>query len=284
MVPLIILGVSIDGAPPLRFVLDTGGQNVLTPRVAQQLGIRTYGTVRVQGEGASSASSSFAWVDRMQLGGATLRHQSFLVLPLSGILPDIDGIVGAELLSRFVARIDYRANTVELAQVAPQSWFSGSVNTPIAFTDTEPTLPGAVNGVVGIFTLDTGAAASLVLNAPFSQSNGLFERYRRNSSSTLSGIGGTLHLTNVTLGQFDLGRCSLYDVPATLAHTGGGVFASSSIAGSVGQRLLRAFDRWSSTTRALRSRLDPGTSPHALLGELKASPEQLVPILLGYAK
>lgn len=240
--PLIVFTVSIDGSRPLRFVLDTGGQNVLTPRAAEQLGIRTYGSVQVQGEGAGSASSSFAWVDRMQLGGATLRHQSFLVLPFSDILPDIDGIVGAELLSRFVTRIDFRSSTVELAQAAPQSWSFDAVETPIAFSDTAPTLAGAVGGITGIFTLDTGEAGSLVLNAPFSQSSGLLDRYRRNSASTLNGGGGSVQVTNVTLGQFELGRCSLYDVPATLAHAGGGASASTSIAGVVGQRLLRAFD------------------------------------------
>jgi hypothetical protein len=239
---LTIMGVSFDGSRPLRLLLDSGGQNVLTPSAAQQLGLRTYGSVQVGGAGAGTISASFAWVNRMQIGDATLQHQPFLILPLAGILPDIDGIVGAELLSRFVTRIDFRSNTVEFAKVAPPSWTLDSVGTPIAFSDTAPTLAGAVDGFPGTFLLDTGAAGSVDINAPFSLRNGLFERYRGNNASGLNGVGGNVQVTNVTIGQFELGRCFLTRVPATLAHAGGGASASSSIAGVVGQILLRKFD------------------------------------------
>ena len=114
-IPLVVIIARLNGGAPLRFLLDTGGQNIISPRAAKRLGIAAAGAAQVGGAGSGTVPFKFAWVDRVRIGDAVMRHQPFMILSLDDVLPDIDGIVGAELLSRFTARFDFKSSTLQLA-------------------------------------------------------------------------------------------------------------------------------------------------------------------------
>lgn len=62
--------------------------------------------------GSASATSGFATIKTLQVGDALIRDQVFLVLPITkgaGMangMP-VDGLIGYEVLSRFVTTFDY---------------------------------------------------------------------------------------------------------------------------------------------------------------------------------
>src|SRR6185312_15458308 len=103
----IVVNISINGNEALPFLLDTGGQNYLTPRAAELLQLKGAGNFAISGGGAQQENIQFAKVAEMRLGPLQMRDQLFIVGELPafiqdrGKLPPIAGLVGYELLRRF---------------------------------------------------------------------------------------------------------------------------------------------------------------------------------------
>jgi hypothetical protein len=180
-----------------------------------------------------------------------------MILSLDGILPDIDGLVGAELLSRFTARFDFKRSTLSLARTAPQSWLDGTTS-PIAFILNVPDMAGSVDGFPGRFTLDTGADGALDINAPFAAKNELYARYHAKPNSEIAGIGGGVRVANITVQKLSLGNSTVANVQSSLAYPApNSVSDDPTVAGNIGELVLR---RWSTMVlnyRALSITLSP---------------------------
>jgi predicted aspartyl protease len=240
--PFVVVVASVNGSAPLRFLLDTGGQNILTPRVAKRLGIVPAGTASVGGAGSGTVPYAFAWVKNVRIGDAVMQHQPFMILSLDDLLPDIDGIVGAELLSRFTGRFDFKAGTLSLARTAPQSWLDGTTS-PIAFILKVPDMAGSVDGFPGRFTLDTGADGALDINAPFAAKNELYARYHAKPNAEIAGVGGGVRVANITVQKLSLGNSTVANVQSSLAYPApNSVSDDPTVAGNIGELVLR---RWS---------------------------------------
>jgi hypothetical protein len=123
----VIVDVVVNGVPA-RAIFDTGGRTVLTPELAQRLGLETSGNVRAGGAGAGSVAASFAQLKSLALGSIVLTDQPAIVIPLPrGITHatarPVEMIVGYEVIRKFVTTIDYPKNMLRLvpteAYVAP---------------------------------------------------------------------------------------------------------------------------------------------------------------------
>ncbi|HEY7993981.1 MAG TPA: retropepsin-like aspartic protease, partial [Candidatus Eremiobacteraceae bacterium] len=172
----IIIPVRIDDGPVMHFILDTGGQNVLTTASVKRLGLHTIGHGTVGGAGAGVIPTAFLTVRSVRIGGAEMRDQPFIVID-SSVLGGIDGIVGFELLSRFAARIDYRTNTLTLASSLPQTWVEGVEPTPFVFRSRAPQIEGSIDAFPGSLVVDTGNSGVLDVNAPFAKAHDLWTYY-----------------------------------------------------------------------------------------------------------
>jgi len=202
----------------------------------------TRGSVNVGGTGADSVSASFTTVDELDIGDAYMKQQSFMVLPLGGLLPGIDGIVGAELLSRFATQFDFDRRMMSLAPVPPALWSKDAVVSQIGFAKNMPDSPAAIDSMPGRFTLDTGAVGSVDVNEPFANANHLYTRYATGAKpGHVTGIGGTVQTARITLANFSLGRLTVRSVPATLAYASGGVTSDPTIAGNIGEIFFQRF-------------------------------------------
>ncbi|MDB5026860.1 MAG: hypothetical protein JWO66_549 [Candidatus Eremiobacteraeota bacterium] len=91
--PIPVIGVSVNGGAPLRFVLDTGGQNAITPDAARRAGMELVGEGTVGGAGAGLAKIHYASARSVRVGRAEMRDQPFVVIDFGQNAP-IDGIVG----------------------------------------------------------------------------------------------------------------------------------------------------------------------------------------------
>ncbi len=67
----------------IRFVLDSGGDYIVTPEVAAALQARSSGAMQLQGVGSATEGAAFAPVGSLADGNAVVRNQYTLVLPIA---------------------------------------------------------------------------------------------------------------------------------------------------------------------------------------------------------
>src|SRR5580658_2454929 len=116
----VIVNAMINGQGPFGFILDTGGHDILTPEAAKSIGLVLEGAGSSGGSGEGRVSEKYARVSRVDIGGMTMRDQTFTVLPMSyatveqGPRPPLAGILGLEVFERFAVRLDYLGKTLTL--------------------------------------------------------------------------------------------------------------------------------------------------------------------------
>lgn len=236
-----VIPVSVNGSAPLRFVLDTGGQNVISPDAARRVGLEALGEGTVGGAGAALAKIRYATAHSVRVGGAEMRDQPFVVLDFGRIAP-IDGIVGYELFARFAARIDLQRGRVDLARDA-RSLSATGVAVPMAFDERQPQVEGALDGIPGTMTIDTGSGSSIDVNTPFVVAHDLRTRYHAAVEGyPISGVGGAVHAYFAHANELRLGDVRVRDVNLLLTDARAGAEANPTIAANVGDQVLRRFN------------------------------------------
>lgn len=168
----VYVDVMLNGKGPFHFILDTGGANVIDPSVVKELGVVSGGSSQVTGVGSVSSESSFAVVKRLQIGNALITHQVFIVLPIARSLGmahgmPMDGVIGYEVLSRFVTTFEYSNKKVVFHMPGSYTRPLGATVIPIVHYGTQPQFACIIDGVPTTCTLDTGARQSISLFSPF---------------------------------------------------------------------------------------------------------------------
>lgn len=227
----------VDGRP-LTLLLDTGGVNLLTPKVAAALGLEA------SAEGGAALSEVRA--RNLELGAFALSEPLFYVADL-GRLPEIegvafDGLIGHEVFKDLVVTIDYAARRITLTKPAAFVAPAEAARLPFELADRMPLIDGEVDGMKGRFTLDTGARSSVTLSAPFVMEHGLLLRYpRRHETTTGWGLGGPTRAYATRAGWLKLGplevKAPVLELSSAVATAGSDRY----IAGSVGGGALRRF-------------------------------------------
>jgi hypothetical protein len=243
----VYLDVMLNGMGPYHFAFDTGGANVVDSNVAKEIGAMGSGSAQMNGVGGSSESTSFATTRTLQIGNATLRNQVFLVLPIRkgfGITlgVPIDGVIGYEVLSRFVTTFDYADNRVVLqlpgAYVAPP----GASIVPIELYGTQPQFACAIEGVPATCTLDTGARDSVSLFTPFLKAHpNVIPANVSAPGIDGFGVGGASIGRLGRIQTFAFGGFTIHDVVGDYTDQSEGGFAMPFIGANVGGGIWKRF-------------------------------------------
>jgi hypothetical protein len=238
--------VTLNGQGPFRMVCDTGGVNLVSPEVAQRLGLEPEGTIQARGAGEASQDVSLVKVKSLQLGAATLENQLFVVFPLGGFTKisgaPFDGLVGYEVFKRFVVTLDYDRRQLELTQPSAFAYDGPGPVVPFEFKGRVPQVDGEIDGLEGKSTSDTGSRVSLDLLGPFVEKNGLRAKYAPTVEGVTGwGVGGPVRaqVTRATL--LELGSVSIPAPVTMLSRQKAGVFADAYVAGNVGAGVLKRF-------------------------------------------
>ncbi|HEX3467223.1 MAG TPA: pepsin/retropepsin-like aspartic protease family protein [Candidatus Elarobacter sp.] len=236
------LNVSVNGGAPLRFALDTGGQNVISPDAARKLGMEIVGNGTVGGAGAGLAKIQYAWARTVAVGSAQMRDQPFLVLDLGKGIP-FDGIVGYELLARFAVRLDFAHERYAIAADAHALGDQPGTDVPMVFDDRQPQVDGVLDGIPGAVTIDTGSASALDVNAPFAIAHDLRTKYHAvDAGSPIAGVGGPVHAYLAKAEELELGAVRFTGVPLLLTDATAGAEANPTVAANVGDQVLRRYN------------------------------------------
>jgi hypothetical protein len=240
----VYLDVMLNGKGPYRFIFDTGGANVVDPAVAREVGAAAAGSAQGSGVGAATETVAFAPVASLRIGKAEVRDQIFAVLPVragfgvGGSAP-VDGLIGAEVLARYVTVFDYARGRVifKLPGAA-----SAGTSVPFVFAGTQPEIPCAIDRIAGQCTIDTGSRSSLDLLAPFSAANPSVVSAGATAPG-LNGFGvgggdvGRLgRLTSLQIGPFEL-----KNLVAGFSTATAGAFAVPGIEANIGGGALKRF-------------------------------------------
>ena len=237
----IFVSIKINGQGPFPAAFDTGGLYVISPALAKGLHLTPHGALRAGGFGEGSVRAAMAEADSVQIGGLTLLHPTFAVMDM-GSLP-ITAMIGAEVLRRFIVRVDYDTHLLTLSRPDTFVYRGQGIVLPLHLHGHIPAVNGSVDGIQGLFTLDTGSGNGMDLFAPFVAAHDLRRKYAAGFTDAQGmGVGGVMQGQSVHFQTLTLGAAALRNVSATLSASQGGVASDPDIAGNVGEEVLKQFN------------------------------------------
>ena len=243
----IVVNISLNGRAAQPFLLDTGGQNYLTPRAAELFGIKGGGNFAISGGGAQQENIQFARVEEMRLGPLKMSDQLFIVGELPafiqdrGKLPPLAGLVGYELLRRFPATFNYQDRVLTFhkpGSTVPAS--ADAQNLPLYFEGHGPYVRAEIDGVHGYFGIDTGDRSVTTLFAPFYNAHH-FPVLQPPLEKRQGGVGGLQKALLTRVGDMSFGAWRIPHPLVNLNFAAQGAFASALDAGNIGYEILRKF-------------------------------------------
>lgn len=244
----VYVDVMLNGKGPYHMIFDTGGANVIDPAVAQEIGAFGKGSVQGSGVGAKTESFSFAKVDSLQVGDAVLRKQLFVVAPVRagfGISAgrSADGLIGWEVLARYVTTFDYADKRIVLATPGADAAPDGAHVVPFVFNGTQPQIPCGIDGIASECTIDTGARDTMTFYAPYLAEHPQVQPATLTAEGVSGfGVGGASSGRLGRLQTFSIDDLTLRDLVAGFSSATRGAFANPFTAANLGGNLLRRFN------------------------------------------
>jgi hypothetical protein len=238
----------VNGVGPYSFILDSGsGLSVVGSDVARELGLSRAGQLPAFGAGGHDIGS-FITLDSISIGNVVISDIVAGELDLTALnrfaLEPIDGILGYDLFSRFVIRIEYYDSLLTIFLPDDASVPGGSDTLDLQFEHNHPMVEAVMNdSISGRFRIDTGSMNYLDLYTHVVRRHKLIEE----SPSTVAdvkirGLGGqTMELTLGRLRSFTLGKTTMRDLPCGFSTADSGLFAVEGIDGNIGGGLLAKF-------------------------------------------
>jgi hypothetical protein len=155
---------------------------------------------------------------------------------------DCAGIIGFNVLGRFVNRIDYDGRLLTFHDPKAFRYEGNGAKVPFRLAGFIPVVPMTIDGrYSGEFRLDVGSGSTVDLHSPFVKQHGLVEKAKRSVEVLGGGFGGTFSSRLTRVGSMQLGPYTWKDAVVSL-HTGEqGMLSSADYAGNVGNRILDRF-------------------------------------------
>lgn len=238
----ILVDSMINGKPAL-LVFDTGGANYLSTDWAPDFNVHPSGGVNLSGVGETSSQGGYAKVDRIALGGAALRNETIVVGPSffptsNGKRADAAGLTGYEFLAEYVTTLDYPGQQLHFSTALPKE--PHALRVPFYNDGSHMYVRAKVDGVDGLFGLDTGDGGNLTIFPAFASRNAIQGASGAVAASG-GGMGGDVKSQPGVLKRFSLGGLNFDRLPVSFSHQKTGAFGSKSLAGNLGGGVLQCF-------------------------------------------
>ncbi|MFY9720035.1 MAG: aspartyl protease family protein, partial [Candidatus Cybelea sp.] len=243
----VYLDVMLNGKGPYRFIFDSGGSNIVDPAVAKEIGALGSGLAQGNGVGSQTVSISFARVAKLQVGDAVLTDQIFAVAPtrqgfgISAGRP-VDGLIGWEVLARYVTTFDYAGSRVVLSMPASTQPPAGGHVVPFVLYGTQPQIACTIDGIPGECTIDTGARDTISFMTPF------LAAHPQVAPATMTavgvdgfGVGGPAMGRLGRLQTVGIDDLQLTNLVADYPEQNTGALTAPFVAANIGGNLLRRF-------------------------------------------
>jgi hypothetical protein len=243
------LPVSVNGNAPVPFILDTGaGTSSLDADYASTLGILGEGGGKAMGA-AGSVQIKVAKDVALRIGEIDHRANRAPLLPLGPVSlragRPVSGVLGHDLLARFITEFDYAAPTVTFHDPATFQPPNGAVAVPFEFEHGLAIIRVPITFDDGRtlqakLMVDSGAAAPLVLKKHFIEKNRI-DTSRGISASIGLGVGGATKERIGRVARLDVAGVAFANPVTMFSESTAGALADRSSDGILGAEILRRF-------------------------------------------
>ena len=214
----------------------------MTASLAKRLGLVPEGSVTLNAGGAA-LPAKMVKVAKVKIGELTISDQMFAVID-KPLTKDQDGIfVGDLLLENLPIRIDFDKQQITFYSKEGFKYSGNGTAVPTRSQDGALLAQATVDGIAGLFGIDTGDMYSLSLYAPFVKQHKLVEHYRPKIEGYAGqGWGGPDHGFYTRADTLQLGDVEVVRPITVLSTDTQGAGSSTTIAGNIGQHILRQFN------------------------------------------
>jgi predicted aspartyl protease len=244
----VVVDVYINGKGPFHFLFDSGASNLMDPTIAWNVGAHSIATLPQRAIGQRTMVAQFAKVDQLSIGGATLRDQYFAVAqierPFSTLMQGMtfhsrgQGLIGREVLARFVTTIDYAAGKIVLQTPVGAAKRVNETAVPLLFDFGNAEFACRINGIDATCLIDTGSWWSVTVTSRFAHDNPeIAPKSFGVSGYTGSGLSGISRGIQGPLGSFQIGPITLTNLDAQFSTDTKGGLAARAVAAIVGNQV-----------------------------------------------
>src|ERR1044071_5396662 len=225
--------VSVNGNPPIWFIVDTGAEySILDREVAKSYALD---------------GSQFADGVTLAIGPVTLRDQRIMLMQLDNFRRqkrEIRGLVGYDFFARYVVTFDFEQHVLHLTE--PKSFkpprdatrlrlqFAGRVS----MIDTVLTI--ANRRIPARLEIDTGASQAVILRHPFVESHGLLA-VAANTATSDSGAAGLRTFVALPVQQIEIAQWKFANPKTSFYGTTNGAGGATDTDGLIGNDILQHF-------------------------------------------
>ncbi|MCP4229824.1 MAG: hypothetical protein GY771_06710 [bacterium] len=245
---LTFIDVSVNGAEPLPFILDTGaGGSGINSSVYGDAEFETIGDIDVKGAGGEF-DAEIVKPETISVGGAIMNEPELMIYDF-GCMFDalgitVGGILGYDFISSFVVELNYDTLTATFHNpykfVAP----TNIEYLPVRFKMNLPLIDLSLDGVKGEFVFDLGNGSSAILSEWYVKENDLIENAPAKVDVIMRGMGGDgnkpVRSYYVRMGNISIGSNSIDDPIVILAGEGASACEGDEM-GNVGSGIISRF-------------------------------------------
>jgi hypothetical protein len=232
----------INSQGPFDAIFDTGSGNLMTASLAKRLGLQPERSATLNA-GGGMVPTKVVKVASLKIGDLTMSDQWFAVVD-TPVTQNQDGIfIGDLLLQNLPIRVDFQKQEITFFSKQGFTYSGRGTEIPIHSKDGALLAQATVDGLDGLFGIDTGDSYSLSLYAPFVQQHKLVEHYHAKIQGYAgSGFGGSDHGFYTRADTLQLGDYQVIRPVTVLSSDTLGAESSTTIAGNIGIRILRQFN------------------------------------------
>jgi PDZ domain/Aspartyl protease len=241
----IYIKAMVNGRGPYRFIVDTGGVNLVDTSLVKQLSLTLTGTEAGHGTGPTTVESGKTRVQRLSLGKVTFAAQPFYTFDFAQLYPGggvkMMGMLGADLFHQYVTCIDFDHKAIDLIEPSKFDARAAGSGLALSINDSEIKVHGSFDGIPGTFQIDTGSPTTLTLATPFVAQHKLLKRFPRRVETSSGGVGGTTREYAVRGSDLVLGSERIQHPIVALAAVSKGNLANSDFSGIIGMGALKRY-------------------------------------------
>jgi len=238
-----------DAKDTLHFVLDTGSGGISLDSVtASRLQFPILPSEKIIRGLNGMRTVSFVYGQTLHLPGLSVQKLDFhvndyrLLSSVYGL--KIDGIIGFSFLRRYIVKIDFDQDFIEVFSPGTYKYPKGGYLLKPNFS-TLPLQQAYLHDnrrIVGRFIFDTGAGLNMLLSEDFVADSSVFKKGRVFFPTQAEGLGGKKLMNLALLRELRIGGYKFKKVPVHVFSDDYNVTAYPQMGGLIGNDLMRRFN------------------------------------------
>lgn len=246
--------LKVNNTDSLLFVFDTGASTtVIDSATAEAISLKEISKTGISGA-SGNASYAVCQLDSILYKDLKLVNQRAVKASLASLSrslgTEINGIIGADILRKYVTEINYDIACILLYKESSTVDFSNKgTSLPLNFSLglSIPTVPVSIelqNGEIisGEFLLDNGAGITTCINTPHVNDGGLLQKAGKTFKSSSKGLSSKSGNYLAAAKSISFSGYTFSDIPFILEQSTQGVVSMRTVKGLLGNTILKRFN------------------------------------------